>query len=111
MLKKTINGQYRQGDVLIQNGFDASDIGDEIPKEDGRVVLAHGEVTGHAHAFVSSSAKHFLAKSSKMKTYLKLVEPAALRHEEHAEVPIKEKKKEVRIQRQWSTERIRQVQD
>lgn len=47
--------QVRQGDVLITPALkpiDPSDIGNIIKEGDGsRIVLAHGEVTGHAHAF------------------------------------------------------------
>lgn len=47
--------QCRQGDVLITpalKAINAADIGDLIKEGDGsRIILAHGEVTGHAHAF------------------------------------------------------------
>ena len=110
-MKENIEGQYRQGDVLIMEGKESPDTGEFIARDNGRVVLAYGEVTGHAHAIVSDGAKHYRSKTSVLKTYLSLVEPVMLRHEEHREIPIKEKFKEVRIQRQWSTERIKQVQD
>jgi len=45
----------RQGDVLIvpsKQPFSDIDLGEQILEQDSnRVVLAHGEVTGHAHAF------------------------------------------------------------
>jgi hypothetical protein len=47
--------QVRQGDVLVTPALMAikpADIGNLIKEGDGsRIVLAHGEVTGHAHAF------------------------------------------------------------
>ena len=110
-VKDNIEGQYRQGDVLVMDAVDDKDLGEEIPRENGRVILAHGEVTGHAHALVQDGARLFLSKTSALKTHLRLVTTAFLRHEEHGEVPIKEKKKEIRIQRQWTTERIRRVVD
>lgn len=51
MTSKRIPWQVRQGDVFVEHkpkpisteGFV------EIPREDGGVVLAHGEMTGHKH--------------------------------------------------------------
>lgn len=47
--------QVRQGDVLVTPALkpiNEADIGVQIKESDGsRIVLAHGEVTGHAHAF------------------------------------------------------------
>ena len=45
-------GLYRQGDVLVQriNATDVPAKAEEIPRDGGRVVLAYGEVTNHAHA-------------------------------------------------------------
>lgn len=109
-MKTKIAGQVRQGDVLV---LDVDKIEDavEIPRDAGRVVLAYGEVTGHAHAIVADDVRHYRAKGTTLKTYLRLVTPVALRHEEHGEIPVKGKTKEVRIQRQWTSDRIRQVQD
>lgn len=50
-----IPGQGRQGDVLVVPAlkpFDAADLGKLVRENTpGRVTLALGEVTGHAHAF------------------------------------------------------------
>jgi len=59
---------YRQGDVLLRyvgdlpNGLIAVDREDVGPT--GRVVLAHGESTGHAHAFRALSVVGFRKESS-----------------------------------------------
>jgi hypothetical protein len=45
---KKIPWQCRQGDVFLERVEDAEP-GKEIPRENGRIVLAHGEATGHAH--------------------------------------------------------------
>jgi hypothetical protein len=51
---------FRQGDVMIVP-VDAIPEGlKRVPLEGGRVVLAHGEVTGHAHAVVGEGVE-FLA--------------------------------------------------
>jgi len=48
---------YRQGDVLLIR-VDALPTGlREIPRDRGRVVLAYGETTGHAHAIEAPSVR------------------------------------------------------
>ena len=41
---------YRQGDVLIVPITSIPKTVEPIAREQGRIILAHGEVTGHAHA-------------------------------------------------------------
>lgn len=41
---------HRQGDVLVERVSKTPATLTEIPREAGRIVLAHGEATGHAHA-------------------------------------------------------------
>jgi hypothetical protein len=50
---------YRQGDVLIIPVESIPERLDAIDRDDGRVVLAHGEVTGHAHAIKAEGAVLF----------------------------------------------------
>lgn len=45
---------YRQGDVLIQRVGLLPEKLVTIAREQGRVILAHGEVTGHAHAITDA---------------------------------------------------------
>lgn len=56
---KNKNIHYRQGDVLIQR-LDAlpPDL-KPVPADGGKIVLAHGEVTGHAHCFAATEAEKF----------------------------------------------------
>lgn len=58
-MKKTsdkIDQQGRQGDVMMQRrGELPANAKPTKRDEHGRVVLAHGEVTGHAHAFRNRS--------------------------------------------------------
>lgn len=47
--------QYRHGDVFL-NRIDAIPDGAKpVPSDNGRTILAYGEVTGHAHAFGAGS--------------------------------------------------------
>lgn len=79
--------QARQGDVLVEsvptvpNGTP-----NPTPPENGRVVLAHGEVTGHAHAFYEPSVTELFQVTGATGTFLNLKESAPLKHEEHAEI-------------------------
>jgi hypothetical protein len=52
---------YRQGDVLIVPvaKLPAKSKLTEVPREEGRVVLAHGEVTGHSHAFARGGVEMY----------------------------------------------------
>lgn len=52
-MKKSTLKQYRHGDVLLERvaKIPARDSLRRVPPENCRVVLAHGEVTGHAHVF------------------------------------------------------------
>jgi hypothetical protein len=47
---------FRQGDVLVQRIDDRARSGKDV-SEGGRIVLAHGEVTGHAHQVVEAGTK------------------------------------------------------
>ena len=106
---------YRQGDVLLIPVKSIPKGANELPRDNGRVVLAYGEVTGHAHAFSSGRATMFREDGSGGGggTFL-LVKggaPAALRHEEHTTVKVPPGNYEVRRQREYTPERLRQVAD
>lgn len=48
--------QFRQGELVIQRVADDVEVGDPVPRVDGRVILAHSE-SGHHH-FVSGKMAH-----------------------------------------------------
>ncbi|MGL4575981.1 MAG: hypothetical protein ACRCV9_14445 [Burkholderiaceae bacterium] len=105
------NNQLRQGDVLLR-GVPALPAGcTKIEPENGtRFVLAHGEVTGHAHAIYEFTAEDkadqdasraaeigsaAVARISAMRIaqmwtcpqgecYLEVTRPTQMRHEEHS---------------------------
>lgn len=56
-MKKQTLLQLRQGDVQIQQVATLPAGCVEIPPEGRRIVLAHGEVTGHAHAIYDHQVK------------------------------------------------------
>src|SRR5207245_2742008 len=57
---KPIKGQTRQGDVLMLPTKKAVGKRKRQPTDGGRVVLAHGERTGHAHALAGNTASLYL---------------------------------------------------
>lgn len=60
---KNKKNQYRQGDVLVERvGPLPTDL-TKIARENGRVILAHGEVTGHAHAIEDPGTDLLAAKN------------------------------------------------
>jgi hypothetical protein len=57
---------FRQGDVLIIEDDKKKDVSNmrPIPRDNGRVVLAYGEVTGHAHAIADSACSLYVENNS-----------------------------------------------
>lgn len=75
--------QVRQGDVYLVRINDSTEAPEgyaEVPRDNGRVILAYGEVTGHAHAITDEWATLFERADERL---LVLPEEATLRHEEH----------------------------
>jgi hypothetical protein len=76
-------GQHkRQGDVLLVR-IEAMPRGcAPMPRENGGVVLAHGEVTGHAHQFRGAQVAMFRDDGGNQ--YVRVADrPDQLVHEEH----------------------------
>jgi len=131
---------YRQGDVLIIKLPDDVQVKRErakrVPTDPDRgVVLAYGEVTGHAHALDPSVCTLFMAEPSVLTgetvnemigklgggrfqqglpetdRFLEVKKPTALRHEEHAPVDLPEGVYVIRRQREYDPEFERMVAD
>jgi hypothetical protein len=97
---------YRQGDVLIIPVESIPEKLDPIDREEGRVVLAHGEVTGHAHAIEAEGAALF--RDPKLMAMFLIVTsgPVALRHDEHDTIVIPPGRFRVVRQREYAPEMI-----
>lgn len=81
--------QIRQGDVLLVRVDEPAATVVDVPREDGRLVLAHGEATGHAHAIMDEAAR-LVSASEAQELYL-IVHgdaPVSLVHEEHATLEV-----------------------
>lgn len=95
------NETFRQGDVYLSRVPEGASVGlgDPIPHEERGVVLAHGEVTGHAHVLEDPSKVQFFELTPEFKSandipeatngrLLRVLEPTGLLHEEHARIAL-----------------------
>lgn len=99
----------RQGDILLIPAA-AIPAGATLRLRDaGRVVLAYGEVTGHAHAILEPDAALLDALDGLV--YLRLDAVSQLLHEEHATLTLAPGSYEVRRQREYQPERNVYVAD
>jgi hypothetical protein len=78
-------------------------------KRDSRIVLAYGEVTGHAHAIADEAVDVFVTAEGTM--YLWVKTEATLKHEEHGAITLPPGNYERVLQREYSPEAIRKVRD
>lgn len=103
---------YRQGDVMIRQITQLPNGAAEL-KTEGRIVLAHGEVTGHAHAIAPGEAMEFTMADAAgaVRRFLKVASEATVRHEEHAPIPLPSGVYEIVQQREYHPEELRNVTD
>lgn len=100
--------QARQGDVLII-ATPTPSTGTPIPRESGRIILAHGEATGHAHAIMDHGAALIRTEQA---TLLEVTDSIVmLRHDEHRPIEIPRGTHEVIRQREYTPAAIRNVAD
>lgn len=84
---RAIEGQIRQGDVLLWADGTPLPAGAELQQRDsrGRIVLEYGEATGHAHAVLDRGADLYLDSTGRQ--HLVVTAPdVPLVHEEHETV-------------------------
>ena len=98
---------YRQGDVLLIR-IDRIPAGTtEVARR--HLVLAEGEVTGHAHRIESESA--VMLTTAESATFVRLSKKAQLIHEEHAAIDLPAGTYKVIRQREYTPTEIRRVAD
>jgi hypothetical protein len=103
---------YRQGDVLIVPVKSIPKTAELVAREGGRVVLAHGEVTGHAHAIKDVRAALF--RDPKLAAIFMRISgdtPVALKHDEHDTIQLPPGDYQVIRQVEYTPEAIRNVAD
>lgn len=95
---------YRQGDVLLDRVDDLP--GDletaVLPSDEGRVVLAYGEVTGHFHSVpVDDGELLEVNTAERVDRYLRIRSATRLTHQEHAAIELEPGLYRVRIQSEY----------
>lgn len=98
---------FRQGDVLLIQVTKPSS--GAKARRVARIVLAEGEVTGHAH--VAQGDVKLLHDPQLERTFLRVLTEGQVVHEEHDTIVLPAGTFEVRRQREYSPEAIRQVAD
>lgn len=84
----------------------------KIEREKGRVILAHGQVTGHAHAICETECDLYAADTAPGVTFLEVRDAvAALQHDEHSTIELPAGNYRVTRQREYSPVEIRNVAD
>lgn len=103
---------HRQGDVLLVPIDRVPETAAPVRPHRRGLVLAEGEVTGHAHVIAGSGAE-LLGEESSDRAFLRVLEEAgvALTHEEHATILVPPGIFEVRRQREYTPAEIRRVTD
>ncbi len=103
---------YRQGDVLIVP-VSAIPAGlESIDRDAGRVILAYGEATGHAHAIHAEGAALF-RDPNLMAVFMTVNNdgPVALEHDEHETIVLPPGNYRVIRQREYTPEGLVNVAD
>jgi hypothetical protein len=112
--------QYRQGDVLLIAVAAIPGRAVPVPRDQGEVVLAYGEVTGHRHAIAEPHAELLALPDQEIeRRFLRIVgDKALLRHEEHDTITLSPGTYQVVRQREYvpptpdrSSRRFRPVLD
>src|SRR5260370_42346219 len=98
-----MRAQYRQGDVLLCAVDAIPPQAKRAPRNGARVVVAEGELTGHAHAFAAKGVKLFREKQGKQRSFLSVAATGArLVHEEHAPILVPQGCYQLRRQREYA---------
>ncbi len=100
----------RQGDVyLFPTKRKLKNKPSEVSGPGNRIVLAHGEVTGHAHAIYDEGATLTVEENER---FLSIVKDVPLKHEEHGSVTLPaDTTWRVVQKREYHPEEIRNVAD
>ena len=82
----------RQGDVALVPTRKPTHALTPVPLDHGRVILAYGEVTGHAHQIVTDVATDLppsmLMEAPDGRRFLLVDRPCALVHDEHGPIAV-----------------------
>ena len=88
---------YRQGDVMLI-AIEVAPKGKQVKRDKGRLILAYGEVTFHAHAIINPAIK--MIEKADIR-YIVADREFEVLHEEHAKHVIPAGIYEIRHQREY----------
>jgi hypothetical protein len=74
--------QYRHGDVMLEQ---VSSLPSAAKPQNG-AILARGELTGHSHRIAQASAAALFVHGNQ--TFVQILEPTSIIHEEHHAIPL-----------------------
>lgn len=102
----------RQGDILVLGVEELPEDLKAVPRDNGRVVLAYGEQTGHHHSIAESGAE-LLEGIGLEHRFLQVLEEGgvSLTHQEHSAILLPEGNYQVIRQREYQPEAIKYVAD
>lgn len=100
--------QLRQGDVFLVQVKELPREAKATKRSKG-IVLAEGEVTGHAH--VLERGRLYITEEEVERRFVEITQTTDLVHEEHDTISVPSGIYEVRRQREYSPEAIRTVAD
>ena len=116
--------QVRQGDVFVTPTDDRPSADAKQVMDEGRVILAYGEVTGHFHEVIAAEPvsteaddieaalpPSMLFEEPNGDRFLLVNRPCLLRHDEHGPLTLAPGNYRVIRQREYSPEEIRNVAD
>ena len=121
MKKNKMQTMFRQGDVLIER-IAAIPADATKQNQSDRIILAHGEVTGHHHCLELADPADWWKRGEIAPTlekptvlggeiFLAIEKAAEVTHQEHATVPLPPGNYRVTRQREYSPEAIHNVAD
>lgn len=100
--------QLRQGDVFLQP---ITRLPEGARKQRKNGVLAYGEVTGHSHAVADPAAAEVIEIEGGLYLHVTAEGGVPIQHQEHGLIEVPPGDYEVRIQREYTPEEIRNVAD
>lgn len=93
--------QFRHGDVFLREVEALPDGVTQVERDGGDVILAYGEVTGHAHRIKAPTVALWSVGGQR---YITVTEPSDLTHEEHHTITLPPGTYEVIQQREYDDE-------
>lgn len=100
---------YRQGDIAIIAAEIPTGEAKPIDRENGLIILAYGEVTGHSHSIAAPIEVKWIEVEGER--YIDSEHPLEVKHQEHDTITLPAGKFRVIRQREYQPDAIRPVFD